>query len=156
MSTLVRVDRVSGYKWVDFYVDQGARWPETVTWWPGADGVGSPVDLSGYSARLVVIRAGVDALPVLDLASPNDITLGGSAGTTAWDVVASRMALFTHPVYQHELTLFPSGDDDLAIRFIKGRVLVRASVTVGAAPTPTPGSGWGHGGWGHGPWGGSS
>lgn len=152
MSTMIRTDRVSGYKWADFYVDQSARWVESIEWWPGTPEVGSPVDITGYTGRLVVIRAGFDTTPVLDIT----VHINGPLGRISWDVHADVMAAFVHPVYQHELTLFPSGNEGLAIKRLKGRVLVRASVLQVTAPPPTTGTGYGQGPYGSGPYGGNA
>lgn len=151
MTTLVRLDNLSGFKWVDFDQDQGARWRETLTFRVG-DENSAPVNVSGYTARFVVIRAGFETAPVLDLMSPADITVGDLLGTFTWDVSASVMADLTHPVYQHVLIVTPSGNPALAFPLIKGRVLVRANVAPPGVP-PVQGVGFGHGPWGHSPWG---
>lgn len=127
MATHVRVDGGYGYKWVDWDVDQGGHWNETVTMWPAAPNVGSPVDVTGYTATLVVKRSGIET-PVLYLTT--EIVVGGVAGTFAWDVPADQMAALIRPVYLHQLTLMPGGNGELARPLLKGRVLVRASVAI--------------------------
>lgn len=132
MAVAVRYDAIADYTWVDFYVDEANRWEETVTLWPGAEGVGSPTDLTGFDARFVVVRAGFGEDPVLDITgSPSpagQIVIGGEAGTLSWDVEASVMAAFDRPVYQHELLLIPPEGVESSFSKIKGRVLVRASL----------------------------
>ena len=73
----------------DIIIDQGADFSLSLTWESPA---GSPVDLTGYTAALV-IRSTYGAQPeVLALAQGSGITLGGAAGTIAIAITAATLA----------------------------------------------------------------
>lgn len=117
---VVRVDPSSGYQWADFYLDAGERWVETFTWKKD----GSPIDVFGYSAELLVLQPNVSTL-VLDLASPADITVGDVDGSFSWDVSSEVIATLTYPLYNYELRVAPGGDPAAAKPLSRGRVLIR-------------------------------
>ena len=59
-------------------VEQGASWTLDLTW---KDDAGTPIDLTGYSARMMV-RSAYSGIAVLTLTSADgDIVLGGALGT---------------------------------------------------------------------------
>ena len=61
-------------------VEQGASWTLDLTW---KDDAGDPIDLTGYSARMM-IRKAYSSSPLLSLSSTaGDIELGGVLGTIA-------------------------------------------------------------------------
>ena len=59
-------------------IEQGADWTLDLTW---KDDAGDPIDLTGYSARMMV-RSAYSGIAVLTLTSTaNEIVLGGALGT---------------------------------------------------------------------------
>jgi hypothetical protein len=91
---------------------------------------GTPVDLSGYSARMQV-RKGVDSVdPVFDLTVGDGITLGGTAGTidlfiSPEDSEALNVRRVESWVYDLEL----EDEDGKVTRLIEGAFLVSPEVT---------------------------
>lgn len=59
-------------------IDQGATFDVTLLW---RDETGTPVDLSGYTARAQIRSQVTSATPLVDLTDGDGITLGGGAGT---------------------------------------------------------------------------
>lgn len=88
----------------DITIEQGADFVEVWTW---KDENGSPVNLTGYSARMMVRKKVEDASPILDCTTANNrIVLGGTAGTITFAVPASVTALLptvANAVYDLEL-----------------------------------------------------
>lgn len=113
----------------DFYTDQGARWRPRLKVWTDATKT-TPVDLTGYGARLVVIRSGFNEAAVLELAAPADISLGGALGTIEWDVPAPRMDGVVVPLLNYDLFLIPGEVEADRYRLLTGRVLVRETAAV--------------------------
>lgn len=109
----------------DFSIDGGSRWSPRMTWFVD-EARTEPVNLTGFEARLTVVQAGFGDDPVLALATPDDITLGGVLGTVSWFVpkptVLTKLVV---PVFDYDLTLLPDGDEDQAFEFLTGQVLVR-------------------------------
>ena len=86
----------------DIIIDQGADFSLSLTWESPA---GSPVDLTGYTAALV-IRSTYGAQPeILALAQGSGITLGGAAGTIAIAITAAQTTAIERPNYA-SLTMY--------------------------------------------------
>ena len=65
----------------DIHIDQGADWSLNLTW---KDGTGTPVNLTGYTARLQIRKSYDASTTKLSLTSSGGgIVLGGSGGTVA-------------------------------------------------------------------------
>lgn len=60
-------------------IEQGATFDTTLTW---KDSAGTPINLTGYSARAQVRSMHTSATPIVDMTVGNGrLTLGGAAGT---------------------------------------------------------------------------
>jgi len=69
---------------------QGATWTRLITW---TDANGSPINLTGYTARMMLKRGYKDSAAALSLNNAAGIVLGGSAGTIAITITAAQAAL---------------------------------------------------------------
>lgn len=108
---------------VNFVCPQGSTFKRTLTYTLD----NTPIDLSGYTARLQVREAYYSTEPLLSLASGSGITIGGSAGTIDILVSSSDTADLpsgTH-VYDLELINLSSEVD----RLIEGSFIVTPEVT---------------------------
>ncbi len=108
-----------------FTIYQGATFPKRLRWVaPG----GTPVDLSGYTARMQV-RSEVESPTVLlSMTTENGgITLGGAAGTIDLYVSAEQTAAITWEggVWDLEI-VYPSGE---VTRLAQGSMSVSKEVT---------------------------
>lgn len=133
MSARVRVDRTSGRKFLDWYLDQGSRWAQVATYREGEDDpTGELVDVTGYSARLLVARADADRAVVFNLETPDDIVVGDALGTFSWDVAATAMELLVNVTYDYQLRVFPESDAAQAYVLGEGRLVMRPMIAVPA------------------------
>lgn len=106
---------------------QGATWNYDLTWTTGDPA--TPVNLTGYSARMQV-RTEVDATDtILDLTSlvGGAITLGGAAGTIALDLSATSTADVTPGTHVYDLELVSGAG--VVTRLLQGSFVVSAEVT---------------------------
>lgn len=71
---------------------QGASWDYQLTWNTTSGTVTSPVNLTGYSARMQVRTSHYDSTVLLSLTSGSGITLGGTAGTIYLEASATTTA----------------------------------------------------------------
>lgn len=127
MSARVRTDRTSGKKFCDFYLDQGARWSETMTYRTGVDDpLAPPVDVTGYTSRLIIRRADRNRAVAIDLTS--ELVIDGPAGTFTWDISAVDTALLIYTVYDYQLHALPAGNSALAFPLLEGRIVMRPMV----------------------------
>jgi hypothetical protein len=98
----------AGVYW--FRIVKGEDFNRTVTWYPNSTptDLGTPADLTGYSAHFYV---DLNNSPIISVASPANITLGGPAGTVQVFIPASAFAAvqdFSEASYRLMLTS-PSG-----------------------------------------------
>jgi hypothetical protein len=116
---------MSAAGYYDMIADQGATFSQVITW---KSATGTPVNLSGYSARMQV-RARVDSTTeVLDLSSQGGnpkIVLGGSAGTITITVPDGDMDF--EGSYVYDLEVESSGG--VVTRLLMGRFQCRPEVT---------------------------
>lgn len=114
----------------DFTLYQGATFRRTHTWKSGEPL--TPVDLTGYSARLQLRTLWGDANAALTLSNGSGITLGGVAGTIEIEITAAQSeALIASgsgdAQYLHDLRLVAPGGD--VIRLLHGTVTVSPRIT---------------------------
>jgi hypothetical protein len=104
--------------------DQGATFSRVITW---KSSTGTPVDLTGYTAKMQVRVSYTSASAVLTLSTAaGSIVLGGALGTITITGQASAMTMDgNNYVYDLELT---SGGGAVT-RLIMGNFTVRAEVT---------------------------
>jgi hypothetical protein len=114
----------------DMRIDQGATYSVTVTW---ADSTGTPISLSGYSARLQVRRRYADQdagiTPLVSLTSGSGLTLGGGAGTVAVVISAATTQAIPAGTYVYDLEVESAGG--VVTRLIQGPCYVSAEVSRG-------------------------
>jgi hypothetical protein len=110
----------------DIQINQGATFSLAATW---KDSAGTPVNLTGYTARMQVRTAYDATATILNLTSAaGDITLGGSAGTITITVSATATAALTAPwAGAYDLELVSGGG--VVTRLLEGSASVSPEVT---------------------------
>lgn len=112
---------------------RGATYRRTVTW---KDSNKVPIDLTGYTATLV-IRRRVDSTVVVTLTSspPAGLTLGGVAGTIAIKIGATQtMTLAIGIDYIWDIRLVQIGDpDEATVLMPLSKANVRATANSGTS-----------------------
>ena len=105
-------------------LDKGASYDQVFVW---KDSNSDPVDLTGYSASMV-IRRGATGNPVLATLSTDSgqITLGDSAGTIT--VEMSPVATDALPAGQHSYVLELTSASGYVTRLLKGIIVVVSEV----------------------------
>lgn len=107
----------------DIVADQGATFQRTLTW---SNSAGTPVNLTGYSARMQIRRSFGGEL-FLSLTTQNGrITLGGAAGTVFLNCAAADMG-FEAGGWAYDLEL--QSASGVVTRLVMGQFLLRAEVT---------------------------
>lgn len=109
----------------DITIEQGATFQLNLVW---RDASNTPIDLTGYTARMQVKRRYADTTPLLNFTTENGaITLGGTNGTvqvvglaTVTDDVPAKVC-----VYDLEL-VSPTG---FVKRLVQGTAVVTPEVT---------------------------
>jgi hypothetical protein len=107
----------------DITIEQGATFTMSLTW---KDSTGSPVNITGYTARMQV-RTNYEAEDTLvSLVSPTNITLGGALGTIAVTIAATatQSLQLDEAVYDLELV-----NGATVTRLIQGRAIISREVT---------------------------
>lgn len=92
------------------------------------DSAGSPVDLTGYSAKLDM-RSGDYSTAVLYEATSSDDLLVNAAGYVVLEIGASTIEAWAFDSAQYDLVLQPGGAADDSICVARGSVTVYAHVT---------------------------
>lgn len=107
-------------------IEQGATFTLNATW-KAADG--TPVDLTGYSARMQARQTYASATTVLNLTSAGgNIALGGTAGTVVVTISATATAALTAPwAGVYDLELVSAGG--VVTRLLEGSARVTPEVT---------------------------
>lgn len=104
--------------------EQGATFAYSITW---KDSTGTPINLTGYSARMQVRPAVSSSTLRLELTSANGrISLGGSAGTISLSISAADTAALPAGGYVYDLELVSGAT---VTRLMQGAFEVRAEVT---------------------------
>jgi hypothetical protein len=107
----------------DITIEQGVTFLLNLTW---KDSTGTPVNITGYSARMQVRETYDSEDTLVSLTSPGDITLGGALGTiliTIQPAVTSALQ-FVEGVY--DLELISAG---VVTRLLQGRATISREVT---------------------------
>lgn len=105
----------------DFETLQDADWSRTFTY--KIDG--TPVNLTGYSAELVVFDEYENAK--ITITTPTNIVLGGAAGTITPKISNTATNALTPGAYRFNLFLVePDGD---RLPFLVGRFTIRKAVS---------------------------
>lgn len=109
----------------DLYIEQGATFVKQITW---KDSSGTPVDLSGYTARMQ-FRSSVNSDTILFSATTTNgkITLGGAAGTIDIEIDATDTTAFAFVSAVYDLEL--ESASGFVTRLLEGGVEVSKEVT---------------------------
>lgn len=117
---------------LDLVMYQGASWDYQLTWTTTSGTVTTPVNLTGYSARMQVRETFASTTSILSLTSGSGITLGGTAGTIYLEANATTTAGVASPetpstVYSYDLELVsPAG---YVTRLVNGNFFIDPEVT---------------------------
>lgn len=110
----------------DFVIEKGTTWRKVITW-TQADG-GSPINLTGFTARMHIRENTSDRLTIVELTTENGrISLGGVNGQITLllsDAITSALD-GSRGVY--DLELISSGGE--VTRLIEGKITLRSEVT---------------------------
>lgn len=109
---------------VNWTAGQGETWSLSLTW---KQSTGTPVDLTGYTARMQARETYGASSTVLSLTSGSGITLGGTAGTIAISVPASTTAAIGAATYVWDLEVVSGGS--AVTRLVQGNLIVTPEVT---------------------------
>lgn len=109
----------------DLTINKGETFLRTVTW---HDSTGAPVNLLGYSARMMVRHKITDAAPVISLSSPSGgLVLGDAAGTISITIDDTTTSSVSAPYGVYDLELVsPTG---IVTRLLEGSVTFTPEVT---------------------------
>lgn len=104
-------------------IEQGATYDQTFTYTIS----GSPVNLTGYTARMQARQTHASPTKILDLVSPTNITLGDAAGTVRVVVAATATDDLNAGTYVYDLEL--ESGSGVVTRLIQGSLTVSPEVT---------------------------
>lgn len=108
-----------------FTVYQGATFNPLITW---KDQTNTPVNLTGYTARMMMRTAVNAPLPFVTLTTENGgITLGGMAGTIALLITATTTTSITPTAGFYDLELIDGSGN--VTRLLQGNVIISQEVT---------------------------
>jgi len=109
----------------DIYIEQGATWSLPLVW-KTIDG--TPIDISGFTARMHIRKKITDAVFVVDLTTENGgITLGGTEGTIDLFISALDSAAIAIKDGVYDLELVSGGG--IVTRLLEGKATVSPEVT---------------------------
>lgn len=109
----------------DMVIDQGATLSRTVTW---KDSAKTPINLTGYSARMQVRPETASTIVIIELTTANGrIALGGALGTVTMTVSAADTSALVPGRYVYDLELVSGAG--VVSRLIMGNFVVRGEVT---------------------------
>lgn len=107
----------------DLTIEQGATFAQRITYKVPA---GTPVDLTGYTARLQVRRTAASPVALSLTTENGGITLGGAAGTIDLAITATATAAIAADAYVYDLELVSGAT---VTRLLEGNVVVSREVT---------------------------
>ena len=87
---------------------------------------GTPVDLTGYTAKMQIRRT-TNAEPILQLTESDGITLGGNAGTIRIKRSPAQTALLIAGLHVWDLELIPASGD--AVTLLEGAAAIEEQVS---------------------------
>lgn len=108
---------------INLVCPQGATFRRTLTWKTGV----TPINLTGYSARMQVRETHDSSTVVASITSGNGITLGGSAGTIELYLSNTTTANIRSGFYVYDLEVVAPNAD--VSRLIEGKFEVTPEVT---------------------------
>lgn len=109
---------------LDFLMPKGSTFSRTLTWKVS----GSPVNLTGYTARMMARTSHISETIVLDMTTSNGkISLGGTAGTITLNLSATETAAITATSLSYDLELVSAGG--VVTRLVEGQIVLTPEVT---------------------------
>lgn len=117
---------------LDLTMYQGASWDYTLTWTTTSGTVTSPVNLTGYTARMQVRETQASTATIMSLTSGSGITLGGTAGTIYLEASAATtagIATEATPQTQYVYDLELISGAGYVTRLVEGNFIVDPEVT---------------------------
>jgi hypothetical protein len=111
----------------NFDVSQNETVTRVFTWQTGTPA--SPVNLTGYTAKMQVKWAATDSTALITLTDGSGITLGGSAGTISVNIPYATMQTIPAGIAVYDLELL-SGAGGTMTPLIAGNFTIRQEVTV--------------------------
>lgn len=113
---------------LDIEIEQGATFQKNLVW---KDSTGAPINLTGYTARMMVRYKVADAAPILTFTTENGgITLGGALGTINITGLASLTdAIPTTKVKTAVYDLELVSSTGVVTRLIEGKAIIIPQVT---------------------------
>lgn len=109
----------------DILCEQGATFSLVLTW---RNPDGTPIDITGYSAKMQVRASKADATAILTLdTTTGGITLGGDMGTVTLTASATATNSLTSGAYVYDLELTSATNN--VTRLIEGAFTVSGQVT---------------------------
>lgn len=109
----------------DFEIEQGATLLKPIVW---KDSNGTPVNLTGYTAKMQVRRNAADPTVLLELSNTNgrlSITPGTGTVTLIFSAATTAAITWTRGKYDLELT----SADGTVTRLIEGEITVSKEIT---------------------------
>ena len=107
-------------------IEQGVVFSQLIQW---KDKNGTPVDLTGYTAKFQIRSSPDDATPIVSLTSSSGITLGGANGTIAISISDAATAVYTFTKAHYDLLLTPASPANSSIRLLEGFVYLSKRVS---------------------------
>ena len=110
----------------NLYVYRGATFSEAITW---KDENATPIDLTGFTARMQMRETVESSTPFLALTTENGgIQLGGAAGTINILATAAATSAITANAGVYDLEIV-AGDGVTVTRLLEGIVFISPEVT---------------------------
>lgn len=108
----------------DISIDQGATYTLVATW---KDSAGSPVDLTGYTARMQMREAHNADSALLSLTDGDGITITAAEGKLEISIAAADTAGLPPGRHVYDLEVESAGGE--VTRLVEGAAVVRPEVT---------------------------
>lgn len=110
---------------MNLLIEAGATFTLDLLW---QDEDATPIDLTGYDARMQVRASAASSQVLLDLVSPTQITLGGAAGTIAVRAAATMTDTLAPGLAVYDLEMYTTDPAEVT-RLIEGTVRITPQVT---------------------------
>ena len=105
-------------------IDQGADWYVTFVY---KDSAGTAIDLTGYTAAMMVRDTYANSTTVLSLTSSSGITITPLTGTLQVRATATQTAAIAAGSYVYDLEITSAGS--IKTRLVQGKITVSPEVT---------------------------
>ena len=105
-------------------VDQGADWYVTFVY---KDSAGTAINLTGYTAAMMVRDTFGDTATVLSLTNSSGITITAATGTLQVRATAAQTRAITAGNYVYDLEITSAGG--IVTRLVQGKIVISPEVT---------------------------